>query len=148
MAKLEKKEGAEGNCPSCGDKIFCRLKQSSGNFPAKLQWQNEDYSAHYNYDFSKPENERISCNRIPAGTVTTEPPSEAGESSEPKSELSRIQKKFYDVDELSELLYKASKTQLQKIMGEFDIPKLDKDQFSIALIFIESWSRTLSQTLR
>jgi len=51
MTKLNKVEGSKENCPSCGKEIICRTKPASGNYPAKLQWQNQDGTAHYNYDF-------------------------------------------------------------------------------------------------
>ena len=52
MTKLNKVEGSIENCPSCKQKIYCRTKQASGNFPAKLQWQDEDGKAHYSFDFA------------------------------------------------------------------------------------------------
>lgn len=66
--KLEKVEGNVETCPSCLSKIYCRTKEASGNFPAKLQWQNEDKKAHYNYDFKT---KAISCN-IPLEEVEQE----------------------------------------------------------------------------
>ncbi len=45
---VEKKEGAEMTCRSCGTDLICRMKEYKGDFAPKLQWQNEDYSAHYN----------------------------------------------------------------------------------------------------
>ncbi|MCK5600903.1 hypothetical protein KAR91_03480 [Candidatus Pacearchaeota archaeon] len=147
---MNKTEGAVDKCPSCGEEVYCNMKRGSGGYADKLQWQNKDGSAHYNYDFSKPEKERVSCNKsdgeAPAPAEPAKP--EAAKPDVGTEGLTRIQKKFYDVDELSELLYNSSKVQLQKIMSEFNIPTLDKEQFKEALIFIESWSRTLAQTLR
>jgi len=51
MTKLNKVEGSKEKCPSCGKEIICRTKPASGNYPAKLQWQDPDGKAHYNYDF-------------------------------------------------------------------------------------------------
>ena len=66
MAKLEKKLGNKAACPSCNTTIVCREKAASGNYPAKLQWQNEDGKAHYNFDFQKQEGDpdRITCNSV------------------------------------------------------------------------------------
>ena len=52
MAKLEKKDGAVEQCPNCNQKIVCRMSKGSDKYPAKLQWQDEDGSAHYNFDFA------------------------------------------------------------------------------------------------
>ena len=52
MAKLEKKDGAVEQCPNCSQKIVCRMSKGSDKYPAKLQWQDEDGSAHYNFDFA------------------------------------------------------------------------------------------------
>ena len=52
MTKLNKVEGAIETCPSCNSKIYCKLTKGSEKYPAKLQWQDEDGSAHYNFDFA------------------------------------------------------------------------------------------------
>lgn len=63
----DKTEGAESVC-KCGTKIFCRKKPASGKFPEKLQWQNEDGKAHYNYDFKTKE---TTCNVLEESTQQT-----------------------------------------------------------------------------
>ncbi|UVF62339.1 hypothetical protein [Nitrososphaeria virus YSH_462411] len=55
MTKLEKKEGNVEQCPTCTQKITCRMTKGSDKYPAKLQWQNEDGTAHYNFDFKTKE---------------------------------------------------------------------------------------------
>ena len=55
MNKLEKKEGNEGPCWKCGQTIFCRIVEKSGNYPSKLQWQDKDGKAHYNFNFDTKE---------------------------------------------------------------------------------------------
>ena len=52
MTKLNKVEGAKEQCPSCTQTIFCRMSKGSEKYPAKLQWQDEDGSAHYSFDFA------------------------------------------------------------------------------------------------
>ena len=52
MTKLEKKDGNVEQCPTCHNKIFCRMTKGSDKYPAKLQWQNEDGTAHYSFDFA------------------------------------------------------------------------------------------------
>ena len=52
MTKLNKVEGAKEQCPSCTQTIFCRMSKGSEKYPAKLQWQNEDGTAHYSFDFA------------------------------------------------------------------------------------------------
>jgi len=44
----EKVEGAEMTCRSCGTDLICRMKEYKGDYEPKLQWQNEDGTAHYN----------------------------------------------------------------------------------------------------
>ncbi len=51
MTKLNKVEGAIEQCPSCSQTIFCKLTKGSEKYPAKLQWQDADGSAHYSFDF-------------------------------------------------------------------------------------------------
>lgn len=51
--KFNKVEGAEETC-FCGTKIFCRMKNKGGQFQ-KLQWQNEDGTPHYDYNFQTKE---------------------------------------------------------------------------------------------
>lgn len=55
MTKLEKKEGNIEQCPNCKTKIYCRLKPAVGEYPAKLQWQNESGAAHYSFNFATKE---------------------------------------------------------------------------------------------
>ena len=55
MTKLNKVEGSIENCPSCKQKIYCRTKPASDNYPAKLQWQDEDGKTHYSFDFATKE---------------------------------------------------------------------------------------------
>lgn len=43
----EKVEGAEMTCRSCGTDLICRMKEYKGDYEPKLQWQNEDGTAHY-----------------------------------------------------------------------------------------------------
>ena len=52
MTKLNKVEGAKEQCPSCSQTIFCKLTKGSEKYPAKLQWQDADGSAHYSFDFA------------------------------------------------------------------------------------------------
>ena len=52
MTKLNKVEGAKEQCPSCSQTIFCKLTKGSEKYPAKLQWQDVDGSAHYSFDFA------------------------------------------------------------------------------------------------
>ena len=52
MTKLNKVEGAKEQCPSCTQTIFCRMTKGSEKYPSKLQWQDEDGSAHYSFDFN------------------------------------------------------------------------------------------------
>lgn len=58
-----KAEGAIDTCQTCGTEVICVMKKGSGGYADKLQWQNKTGGAHYNYDFSKPEKERVSCNK-------------------------------------------------------------------------------------
>ena len=44
---VEKVEGAQMICSSCNTDLICHLKDYGGDYKAKLQWQNEDGSAHY-----------------------------------------------------------------------------------------------------
>ena len=52
MTKLNKVENAIEKCPNCDSKIYCRMTKGSEKYPAKLQWQDEDGSAHYSFDFA------------------------------------------------------------------------------------------------
>ena len=52
MTKLNKVENAIETCPSCNSKIYCKLTKGSEKYPAKLQWQDADGSAHYSFDFA------------------------------------------------------------------------------------------------
>ena len=54
MAKLNKTEGNEENCPSCKQSMICVLvkgkpKSDGTNWPDRLQWQS-DGRAHYGFD--------------------------------------------------------------------------------------------------
>ena len=55
MTKMNKVEGSIEKCPSCKNTVYCRTKEASGNYPAKLQWQDEDGKAHYSFDFATKE---------------------------------------------------------------------------------------------
>ena len=54
---VEKKEGALMTC-KCGTELTCRTKDYGGGFAPKLQWQNEDGTAHY----STKDGKTFSCN--------------------------------------------------------------------------------------
>lgn len=49
----EKQEGATMVCSSCGEKLTCRMSNYKPPYTNKLQWQNQDGSAHYKYDDGK-----------------------------------------------------------------------------------------------
>jgi hypothetical protein len=51
---LNKVKGEKTTCPFCQGDIICNEKPASGNYPAKLQWQNPDSTAHFSkYDGTK-----------------------------------------------------------------------------------------------
>lgn len=70
MAKLNKTDGAKEQCPSCTKTIFCRMTKGSEKYPAKLQWQNEDGTAHYSFDFATKE---TSCKSVTVSSEITMP---------------------------------------------------------------------------
>ena len=59
MTRLEKVKGKKEVCPICGDKMVCVEKTYQGK--ESLQWQNENGTAHYNFDFKTKE---TTCNRV------------------------------------------------------------------------------------
>jgi len=59
---VDKTEGAEMTCRTCGTDLICRMKEYKGDFAPKLQWQNENGTAHY----STKDGKNFSCN-IPEG---------------------------------------------------------------------------------
>ena len=65
MTKLNKVEGAKEQCPSCTQTIFCKMTKGSEKYPAKLQWQNDDGTAHYSFDFATKE---TSCKSVESKT--------------------------------------------------------------------------------
>lgn len=70
MTKLNKVEGSKEQCPNCSNTIFCRMTKGSEKYPAKLQWQNEDGTAHYNFDFKTKE---TSCKSVSQNSEITAP---------------------------------------------------------------------------
>ena len=40
-------------CHQCGEKLVCRMSNYKHPYTNKLQWQNQDGSAHYKYDGGK-----------------------------------------------------------------------------------------------
>ncbi|MFB5597644.1 MAG: hypothetical protein ACE5RJ_01320 [Nitrosopumilaceae archaeon] len=50
---VEKREGATMICHQCGDKLFCRMSNYKHPYTNKLQWQNQDGTAHFKYDGGK-----------------------------------------------------------------------------------------------
>ncbi len=46
----EKREGAAMVCHKCGERLVCRMSRYMHPYANKLQWQNQDGSAHYRYD--------------------------------------------------------------------------------------------------
>ena len=73
MTKLNKVEGAIETCPSCNSKIYCKLTKGSEKYPAKLQWQDEDGSAHYSFDFATKSTSCKSQTGEPKGDIITMP---------------------------------------------------------------------------
>ena len=59
---VEKKDGAEMTCKSCNTELICHMSKYKGDFKNKLQWQNEDGTAHYKFNGTE-----YSCN-IPEET--------------------------------------------------------------------------------
>lgn len=64
---VEKKEGAEMTCLKCQTKLVCHMSNYKGDFKNKLQWQNQDGTAHYKFNGSE-----YSCN-IPENVEPEEP---------------------------------------------------------------------------
>lgn len=50
---IEKKEGATMTCPICGSVLTCRMSNYKLPYSNKLQWQNQDGSAHFVFDSGK-----------------------------------------------------------------------------------------------
>jgi len=50
---VEKQEGATMMCGNCGEKLICRMSNYKHPYTNKLQWQNQDGTAHYKYDGGK-----------------------------------------------------------------------------------------------
>jgi len=48
-----KEDGAEMTCRSCGTDVICHMSNYKGDFKNKLQWQNEDGTAHYSTNNGK-----------------------------------------------------------------------------------------------
>ena len=63
---VEKTDGAEMTCKSCGTELICHMSSYKGNFKNKLQWQNADGKAHYSTTNGKD----FTCN-IPEQEETT-----------------------------------------------------------------------------
>ncbi len=79
---VEKTEGAEWDCVTCGTHLICRMKDYDGDFKSKLQWQNEDGSAHFSYD-----GHEFSCNTPPdSDTNSTPDPNPTPPSETPKDD--------------------------------------------------------------
>lgn len=66
----------------------------------------------------------------------------------PVREMSKIESKFQEVDVLDEMLYGVAIRRLDAICKELNIEDITKLDPSQALIFLESWARTLAQTLK
>lgn len=65
---VEKVEGVEMSCKSCGTDLICHMSNYKGDFKNKLQWQNADGSAHYKFngkDYSCVIPEEIELNSAP-----------------------------------------------------------------------------------
>jgi hypothetical protein len=50
MPKTESHEGDTKQCFTCKGIMYYRMKPSDGKYAAKLQWQNEDGTAHFGFD--------------------------------------------------------------------------------------------------
>jgi len=50
---VEKREGATMTCHQCGGNLVCRMSNYMHPYTNKLQWQNQDGTAHYKYDSGK-----------------------------------------------------------------------------------------------
>jgi len=46
---VEKTDGAEMTCKSCGTELICHMSDYRADFKNQLQWQNEDGTAHYKW---------------------------------------------------------------------------------------------------
>jgi len=73
---VEKVEGAQMICSSCNTDLVCRLKDYGGDYKAKLQWQNENGSAHYmtkdgkNFTCNIPDEKSVAAQTEDAHTLT------------------------------------------------------------------------------
>ena len=63
-------------------------------------------------------------------------------------EMSRIEGKFQEIDYLDEMLYTVAIKRLDTICKELNIEDITKLDHNQALVFLESWARTLAQTLK
>ena len=50
---VEKIEGTTMTCHQCGEKLICRMSNYKPPYKNKLQWQNQDGTAHYKFDGKK-----------------------------------------------------------------------------------------------
>jgi len=93
---VEKTEGAKWDCVTCGTHLVCRMKDYDGDFKSKLQWQNEDGSAHFSYD-----GHDFSCNTPPNSDTSSTPdpnPTPPSETSKDDSDVQRQAEKEMNED--------------------------------------------------
>lgn len=63
-------------------------------------------------------------------------------------EMSKVESRFQEVDVLDEMLYGVAIRRLDVICKELNIEDITKLGPELALIFLESWARTLAQSLK
>jgi len=63
-------------------------------------------------------------------------------------EMSRIEQKFQEIDYLDDMLAKVAIKRFDAVCKELKIEDITKLDPKDSLVFVESWARTLAQTLK
>lgn len=132
MPALEKIEGKKTVCPICNDPMVCVNKPFGGK--DKLQWQNPNGTAHYNYDFKT---QVTTCNRVGEQAEKTESKPSAETKSEPKT----VSKGNSDIlDFIKNYEFKELKTDVQQEAVINKARKIFEEKLLVTKVAIEEFS--------
>lgn len=133
---VEKKEGAEMTCMSCGTDLVCHEKRypASDNFPEKvvMQWQNSDGTAHY----STVNGKDFTCN-VPKEKPIAQTTNNTSPSMTNEQIISRMDLAYFEFQRVWQKVW-------DDMSANEDVPmqtKFDAHVISTALqIFSASWA--------
>lgn len=137
---VEKVQGGKMNCLNCGAELICGWSKPSGGYAPKLQWQNQDKTAH----FTRFDGSKYVC-PVEKESERPDVPQTIPVRNSPREEFTKPQKtseqKMIEAIGMVDLLWKPAlekAKEVYKIPATVTEPQTNKDVMILSQVFFKA----------